>query len=182
MVGLARVELLKSFMGLRNSETKKTVLVLDFHTNPNPLDDAFNPFFNWESNKAFYQDILRLAAIHPKVKFIIRGKDDAWCSVPFFKGVVAQVEATPNVEVNREYDEVNVSYKLAATADLIIARQTSLGDEAMAAGIPVLSTTGPLCVRITLQMSAITMVFRFTHSHSKNLRNAWATFCLGGTI
>lgn len=138
VVGLVRLELLKSFMGAQQLKAKKNVLVLDFHTNPNSLDDVFNPFFCWESNKAFYQDILRLAAIHPKVKFIIRGKDDAWCFVPFFKDVVAQIEATPNVEVNREYDETNVSYKLAATADLIIARQTSLGDEAMAAGIPVL--------------------------------------------
>ena len=42
------------------------------------------------------------------------------------------------MEINRDYDEYNVSNKLVAMADLVIVKHhTSIGDEALAAGIPV---------------------------------------------
>ena len=138
IIGLIRAGALGAFQPKLKKTAEKMVLVFDYHTNPNPLDDAFNPLFCWKSNKDFYQDILRLAATYPKVQFVIRGKDDAWCALPYFVDVMESINALPNISVNRQYDEMYVSYKLAASSDLIIARQTSLGDEALAAGIPVL--------------------------------------------
>jgi len=138
IIGLVRTELLQAVQSDMNPSPGKKVLVLDFHTNPDPLADTFNPLFCWKSNKDFYLDILRLARMHPQVQFVIRGKDAAWCDMPYFSDILATIDALDNVSVNREYDELYVSYKLAANADLIVARQTSLGDEAMAVGIPVL--------------------------------------------
>jgi hypothetical protein len=58
--------------------------------------------------------------------------------MPVFADIMDEINATSNVEVNHEYDEVYVSYKLVAKAALVIGRQSSLGDEALSVGIPVL--------------------------------------------
>ena len=49
-----------------------------------------------------------------------------------------QINQTENISVDHNYTEFNISYHLCAHADLIIARHTSLGDECLAVGIPVL--------------------------------------------
>lgn len=138
IVGFVRSDILKNYQKQLKKSATPTVLVLDYHTNTDLFSDTFDPMFCWKSNRDFYRDILRLAEDHKDVQFIIRGKYDAWCSLPYFREIMDKIEASPNVEVNRQYDQMNVSYRLAAQSDFIIARQTSLGDEAMAAGVPVL--------------------------------------------
>jgi hypothetical protein len=138
IVGLVRAELLKEWRHHNVPSADRVVLVLDFHSNPDRFMDVFDPLFSWESNRDFYLDILQLAEKNLNIKFVIRGKDDAWCSLPYFDAIRSKIDVMPNVTINRQYDEIGVTYKLAASADLVIARQTSLADESLAAGIPVL--------------------------------------------
>lgn len=145
VIGLVRSERLKTYreegapVAFEKVETpQKLVVVLDFLSYPDPLTDADNSMVCWETNRAFYQDILRLAGEHPDAHFVIRGKNDAWCSIPYYADIMETIDATPNVEVNHEYEEVYVSYKMIAMADLVIGRATSLGDEALSVGTPVL--------------------------------------------
>lgn len=144
-IGLVRAERLKQYRSDSNpvvfektESPKKLVVVLDFHSYRDPFTDGDNSMICWEVNKAFYRDILELAELNPDAHFVIRGKNVIWCSIPFFADIMAQIEAMPNVEVNSDYEEVYVSYKLVAKAALVIGRATSLGDEALSVGVPVL--------------------------------------------
>jgi hypothetical protein len=138
IVGLVRAELLKEWRYHNVPSANRVVLVLDFYSNPDRFMDVFDPLFSWESNRDFYLDILQVSEKHLNIKFVIRSKDDAWCSLPYFDAIRSKIDVMPNVTINRQYDEIGVAYKLAASADLVIARQTSLADESLAAGIPVL--------------------------------------------
>ena len=42
-----------------------------------------------------------------------------------------------NVEISDDYSRPGIQYELAAKADMVLAKYTSIGDECMAAGIPV---------------------------------------------
>lgn len=138
ITGLVRAQQLKIIRKEKVADKEKQVLVLDFHTTADEFSDLFDPLISWDANRNFYEDILRLAEKNLDIQFIIRGKNDAWCSVPYFADVMLKISASPNVSVNRNYVEMGMSYTLAASSDLIIARQTSLCDEALAASIPVL--------------------------------------------
>lgn len=144
-IGLVRAERLKQHRAentpvtlSKANDPEKLVVVLDFLSIPDPLSDSDCTMICWEANRAFYEDILHLAENHPEAHFVIRGKNDNWCNIPYFSDTVRAIDATPNVEINHEYDEVYVSYKLIAKAKLVICRPSSLGDEAMSVGIPVL--------------------------------------------
>ena len=51
---------------------------------------------------------------------------------------MAQISRQPNLNVDTDYTTVNKSYNLALHSSLIIAKPTSLADEALAYGIPCL--------------------------------------------
>lgn len=121
-----------------SGDGRHKVLVLDYHSDNS--ENAISPLMwsSWENNRLFYEDVIRLAAAHPECEFVIRGKNDQWMALPYFSDLVAAVTSAPNILVNRDYESLNVSYRLAVAADIIVARYTSLCDEALACGIPVL--------------------------------------------
>lgn len=114
------------------------VLVLDHHSALDKFDNYAVAANNWHNNKAFYKDIIKLAIEFPNAYFVIRGKNDNWCNISYFKDIYDVISSLPNIEVNRNYNAYNISYILAAGADCVIAKHTSLGDECLAAGKPVL--------------------------------------------
>lgn len=145
VIGLPRAELIKKYQAEssslpleKNKSPDQLVVVLDFSPSMDPFGDRDNSIICREACKAFYQDIIDIAQSLPKAHFVIRGKNDNWCAMPYFSDIVNLIQQSPNIEVSHKYDVVNVSYQLVAAADLVIGRQTSLGDEAMAMGIPVL--------------------------------------------
>jgi hypothetical protein len=113
------------------------VLVLDY-ISPKQWWENTAPLVNQEANKAFYLDIIRLALDRPGVDFILRGKSDEWLANSFFQDIVAVIDQIPNLTVDRKYSELNRSYSLAAQADCLLAKYTSLGDECLAVGKPVI--------------------------------------------
>jgi hypothetical protein len=117
---------------------KKLIVALDHHSSRDRHNQRQSFATNWTANKCFYEDILRLAVQWPEVHIIIRGKNADWMNLEFFQDIVAKIESTPNVEVNRDYTRLNVSYILCAKADLVIAKHTSLIDECIAVGKQVL--------------------------------------------
>jgi len=144
-IGLVRSELIKKYRAEKvslclekNKSPDKLTVVLDFSTIEDPFWTFDNPLIDRGVNKAFYQDIIRLAKMHLDTHFVIRGKNDHWCSMPHFSDVMKQIDSSPNIEVSHNYEVLNLSYIMVAAADLVIGRQSSLGDEAMSVGIPVL--------------------------------------------
>lgn len=141
--GPPRLDLFFDRMSKRNAAPgdpgrSKTIVALDYLSFEDPDEDRLSPHVNWKNNMVFYRDILRLASDLPGVKIILRGKNDSWCRMPYFQEIYRSMQALPNLSVDHDYGEFNVSYELAAGADLVIGKYTSLLDEALAAGKPVL--------------------------------------------
>ena len=69
---------------------------------------------------------------------VIRGKNIDWMELSFFKDVLDKIELIPNLDISTDYSFPNIQYQLAANAKLIIAKHTSIGDELIASGKPVI--------------------------------------------
>lgn len=112
------------------------ILVLPYHVQTasgfggNPL--ATSP----SSVRHFLSGILDLAEQQPDAYFLVRGKSDAWIDDPRFADLAERVSNAVNVGISRTYARLNESYRLVARADLVIAKYTSLVDEALACDIP----------------------------------------------
>lgn len=133
---LAR-DLPEEFQTLKN-HGKIVVLALDFHSVGSVIEDAKAHFNHWSSNRQFYRHVLRLAVERPNVHLVIRGKNARWLTLPAFEDLAAVAKALPNVWVNTDYSRHNVSYELAAWADIVIGRYSSMLDEILFAGKPAL--------------------------------------------
>lgn len=97
-----------------------------------------NAFVNWENNQVFYEDIFLLAEKFENHLFVIRCFDGKWCNNSYFSDIYQKILKQSNIIIDCNYSQPQRSYMLAAIADLIIAKPTSIADEALALGIPVL--------------------------------------------
>jgi len=134
-IGLNRCELLQ--MSSVKPRQRPQVLVLDYYS---PLDwwDDTDPIVNRSANRGFYRDIIRLATERPAIDFVIRGKSADWRNDPYFANEIRAFDGLPNLTVDCEYSEFDRSYRLAAGSNVVIAKHTSLGDECLAVGKPVI--------------------------------------------
>jgi hypothetical protein len=112
-------------------------LVLDYHSDDSPILEALHIGNGWASNRLFLQDVIRLSEDFPEVQFTIRSKDDRWVDLPVFADLTAALVDRPNLRHDRDRS-LNRSYTLLADSDSVVARHTSLGDQALAIGVPVL--------------------------------------------
>tara|TARA_B100000965_G_scaffold363853_2_gene347015 strand:+ start:53935 stop:55935 length:2001 start_codon:yes stop_codon:yes gene_type:complete len=113
-------------------------LVLDFQTKPDSLADPFHFWTDAPSNLLFYSHIADLAESNPDCAFVVRGKNAAWLKMAEMAPAKQRFELLDNVFIDDRYDVFDRSYLLAAMADVVVARYTSLCDQCLAAGIPVL--------------------------------------------
>jgi hypothetical protein len=133
-IGLWRSDFLSACQ--RRKRGRPLVLVLDYHSSQSWWEDVY-PLTSRAANKAFYLDIIRLALDRPEVDFLVRGKNIDWLNDPFFSDVAAMIDLIANLDVDRTYSQLNRSYHLATESDCIVAKYTSLGDECLAVGKPV---------------------------------------------
>ena len=126
-------------------DKKKTIgdsicrlVVFDFHVDPDPLLQKRSPVINWDNDRSFRQDILRLAELYPDAEFVFRGKNDDWLYNSYFKDIVERVNCSQNIQVDSDFDTWGRSYYLASNADLIIAKPTSIAEECISNGYEVL--------------------------------------------
>jgi glycosyltransferase involved in cell wall biosynthesis len=84
----------------------------------------------------FLRSMVELAEMRPDLEIVVRGKNDSWLDDPEFRAIVHRLDALDNISVSRDYQQLNESYRLCARADLIVAKYTSLVDEALSVGIP----------------------------------------------
>ena len=82
--------------------------------------------------------MIRLSRDIPNVFIILRFKYVDWVSLPVFAEAVREIESSENMSISMDYERSFFSYDLSANSHLVIAKHTSLGDECMAVGIPVL--------------------------------------------
>lgn len=81
---------------------------------------------------------MRLAEATPDSAIVVRGKNADWTRLMDDGLVAAALWPHPQVSADTNYEEPYRSYRLCAAADVIVAKHTSLGDEWLSLGRPVL--------------------------------------------
>jgi len=117
---------------------QKLVVAFDYGSTQRENDGKTDAAVSWAANRAFLRDLIRLSVEYPELYFVLRSRDGVWCQLESFRDLYETIALLPNFEVNHDYSEWGLSYRLAAAADLVLARHTSIGDECLAAGKPVL--------------------------------------------
>ena len=135
--GQIRTDLIEGFKR-HDSDVSNLIIVFDLHSEEDSYKNMLKPANNWLSNKAFYEDICRLAKRFEDFNIVIRGKNLDWTKIPFFKDTLEKIDSIPNLSISRDYESLHVQYKIASNAKLIIAKHTSIGDELIASGVPVI--------------------------------------------
>jgi hypothetical protein len=135
--GQVRTDLIEGFKK-HDSDASNLIIVFDYHSEEDPYKNMLKPVNNWSSNKSFYEDICRLAKRFKDYNIVIRGKNLNWTKIPFFKDTLEQIDSIPNLSISTDYKSLYVQYKIASNAKLIIAKHTSIGDELIASGKPVI--------------------------------------------
>ena len=138
-VGMWRTDLLQTELQVARGETppeRPTVLVLPYHAEP-PLHRPSDPMCtSIEILISFLSDIIALAERHNAVHFIVRAKNADWLLDSRTTTERDALTRLGNVTLDDNYSTLNRTYQLAAHSSLIIAKPTSLIDEALACGIP----------------------------------------------
>ena len=117
---------------------KKIIVALGFHTHLSRYESETDPLLSWRATILFIEDILKLANIMKEVFIVLRYKSLNWINLPVFLDIINRVNVADNVIISEEYSVNYYSYQLCSNADLVIAKHTSLGDECLSRGIPVL--------------------------------------------
>lgn len=116
----------------------RIITALGFHTHLDWYNSQPDPVLNWTAHRQFLEDMVRLSRDIPDVFIILRFKFVDWVSLPVFAEVVREIESSGNMTISMDYEISHYSAELCAHSDLVIAKHTSLADECLAAGIPVL--------------------------------------------
>jgi hypothetical protein len=143
-VGLWRTDLALSarskarpdFVEEAAGQGSRLVVVLPFDLRPGEDPREYPLVTGTQAVNDFIADIVRLARSMPTVSFVVRGKSSLWMEHPSCLEAVSLVEAQENVIADREFDTPGRSYSIAAWADAVIGRPTSLIDELLAIGTP----------------------------------------------
>jgi hypothetical protein len=116
---------------------KYRVLVLDTLSSNDFYQNGRCVGNNWRINIKFYQDILKLCASFPEAHFMIKGKNYDFINIPFFSDIVKDIAQTSNCTLVKDYEKWT-PFTSVSVSDIAIAMHTSLGDEILALGKPVI--------------------------------------------
>ena len=124
---------------ISRSKFKERVIVLDYHIENDPETQQFETIINWKNDISFREEILLLAGFYPDTEFIFRGKNFDWYKNEHYHLTKSKVDKMPNVSVDKDYSKNHwKSYHLCASADLIIARPTSIAEDCISKGLDVI--------------------------------------------
>jgi len=120
------------------NDGKKILVVLGYDP---PLEwfESYTSFhLNWTSQISFLEDIIKLSINLKDTHIVVRYKSLKWQKIKYFKKIIEKINNYENIILSSNFKESFYSYKLCANADLVIAKHTSLADECLSVGIPVL--------------------------------------------
>lgn len=116
----------------------KRILVLGYHSDMTWVESQVNPLLNWQAQEHFLNEIMELANEFKDSLFTLRYKMIGWMELPYFFQVKHRLKEFKNIIFSYEYGISFYSYYLAQNSDIIIGKHTSLMDEAISIGKPVL--------------------------------------------
>jgi len=120
------------------SKGLRIITALGFHTHMEWQNSQVDLLLNWKAHQHFLDDMIRLSKEIPDIFIILRYKYVNWVSLPVFAETIQKINSSGNMIISMDYDKSYFSYDLCAHSDLVIAKHTSLGDECLSVGIPVL--------------------------------------------
>jgi hypothetical protein len=120
------------------SKGYRIITALGFHTHGAWQRSQPDPLLNWKAHLQFLEDMIRLSEELPDVFVILRFKDISWIHLPVFSDVLKRIRMSEKIGISDEYNAFLVSYALCAHSNLVIAKHTSIADECLSVGIPVL--------------------------------------------
>ena len=146
-VGQYKANYLTSYKGNISDEVidakqkgKKILVILGYAPPENWFESYISLQSSWSSQIKFLKEAIKLSESLKNTFIIIRYKSFK-CPIrsnPYFQDVVNEINKLENIILANNYNESFYSYKLCANADLVIAKPTTLADECLSAGIPVL--------------------------------------------
>ena len=113
------------------------VLAMDFHSTADWFKNGRAITINWRNNMIFYKHLLRLCHDFPEAFFLLKGKSTEFVRIKFFEDLVSRFRAQPNLLI-LEDPSIWTPFTSVASADIAVARHTSLADEMLALGKPVI--------------------------------------------
>jgi len=116
---------------------ERTVLVLDFQTEKSTYENMGRQPNTIEFNRRFYKVILDTSRYYPKLLFQIKGLNTDFLDIPQYADIVFEINKTENLEVITDLQYWTPA-RVAATADFAIVLHTSLMDEMLQVGKPVI--------------------------------------------
>jgi hypothetical protein len=116
----------------------RIVTALGFHSHTEWQDSQRDVLLNWKAHQQFLDDMIQLSKDILGIFIILRYKDVDWLSAPVFADTVRKIQSMDTIAISTDYSKSFVSYDLCAHSDLVIAKHTSLADECLSVGIPVL--------------------------------------------
>lgn len=120
------------------AQGKKIITALGFHAVKEWQNARSELYTNWKAHKQFLNDMIRLSEEIPGVFIILRYKFTDWITMPVFAEEIEKIQTSENIAISMDYDRYFISYELCAHSDLVIAKPTSIADECLSVGIPVL--------------------------------------------
>lgn len=120
------------------SKGLRVITALGLHTHIEWQNSQMDPLINWSAHRHFLKDMIRISSDIPDVFVILRYKEIDWVSLPIFADLITKINSADNITISMDYDKSYISYDLCAHSDLVIAKHTSLADECLSVGIPVL--------------------------------------------
>ena len=117
---------------------QKIITALGFHTYLEWHNSQTSLFLNWKAHRQFLEDMILLSKELEGVFIILRFKFTDWMALPVFSDLLTIINSSDNITISVDYEKMYMSYDLCAHSDLVIAKWTSLADECLSVGIPVL--------------------------------------------
>ena len=117
---------------------KKVITIFGYECRESWAEGAICYVLNWKAQISFLKECIKLSQNLHDTYIILRFKGLDWAKNSFFSKVLNEINNNENITISDYYKQPNYSYKLCANSDLIIARHTSIADECLCMGIPVL--------------------------------------------
>ena len=137
-VGLWRTDLLHKFQNGLTETDRPLVLVLPLLPVAPTSGGLQTSELSLAGFRHFLNDILSLAIQHRAVDFIIRSKSNQWLQYHQLTDLVRAIGSLENISIGGNNQQKFEPYHLAAKAHVVIGKYTSLLDEALAVGIPII--------------------------------------------
>jgi len=117
---------------------RKNILILGYHSPKYWFESSIQPLINFTARKNFLIDIINLSKKYVDYNFILRFKNIDWLNNKEFREYKKIFLSSKNLKLSTNYDNDRHTYFLCANSDIIISTPSSIADECIEVGIPVI--------------------------------------------